>query len=205
MSNEPSKGVPGVCLKLAEAQRIVRPPAKRGRAPEKMGSYQYRTVDDVVAASKAAFHAVNLLLHVVTENTQVTGQGIIVDLKIVLIDLDDGSMVDQTVSGLATQVTGQGIGIAHSYALKQGLTQLLLLPAGPKADAEAYVDTGKRAQPAPAKAPWDAARWRSEATARGIDLAFLQAECGIELAAWEDAVNLPAADRARVGRWMLEQ
>jgi hypothetical protein len=172
MSNEPSKGVPGVCLKLAEAQRIVRPPAKRGRAPEKMGSYQYRTVDDVVAASKAAFHAVNLLLHVVTENTQ---------------------------------VTGQGIGIAHSYALKQGLTQLLLLPAGPKADAEAYVDTGKRAQPAPAKAPWDAARWRSEATARGIDLAFLQAECGIELAAWEDAVNLPAADRARVGRWMLEQ
>lgn len=205
--------VPGVVKKLAEAQRIVTPPGKRGKAPEKMGGYAFRTVDDVVSSARDAFQKAGLLLHVETDTTTIVSAGILVNLRVRLVDLEDGSELSQIVTGLSGQTSPQGIGIAHSYALKQALTQLLLIPAGPQADAEAHVwepkprtaPAPRPRQDAPAKKPWDGPRWAEEAASRNVDVALVHAEFGIELDAWEDAALLDGEIRGRLGRWLLEQ
>lgn len=208
--------VAGVMKKLAEAQRIVTPPGKRGKAPEKMGGYAFRTVDDVVASARDAFQKAGLLLHVETAGTNIVSSGILVDLCVRLIDLEDGSVLEQTVTGLSGQTSPQGIGIAHSYALKQALTQLLLIPAGPQADAEAHVweprarterpvARAPRQEGGQAKRPWDGSRWQAEADQRGVTLELVHAELGIEIGSWAEAPTLEGDKRATLGRWLLEQ
>ena len=123
-----------VVAALVKVATEIKPVAKAGKAAQQMGGYSFRTIDDVVAACSGPMARNGLLIvPAMTEtksevwNDKWRKEYVRFRFRIMHVS---GEWIETEIVGQALDNGDKGIGKATSYALKELLTRMFLIPTG---------------------------------------------------------------------------
>ena len=112
----------------------IKPVAKAGKAAQTMGGYSFRTIDDVVNACSGPLARNGLLIvPAMTEtksevwNDKWRKEHVRFRFRIMHVS---GEWIETEIVGQALDNSDKGVGKAFSYALKELLTRMFLIPTG---------------------------------------------------------------------------
>lgn len=198
MSAESSK--PTVVEALAEVAKSIAFVAKAGKADQRSGGYNYRRIDDVLAAvhGPLAEHGVVIVPQVEHWATEPyhgysSGSWTITQLRVrYVVHGPAGDSVDVVAVGEGIDNGDKGTGKAMSYAYKSAITQLLALPTDDPA-----MDVEHNPAPSEARTPIRAQRKRPKVDDDDPD----------RREAMREAIrnHLASDEQAEVRDWMIEQ
>ena len=119
---------------LVKVAAEIKPVAKAGKAAQTMGGYSFRTIDDVVNACSGPLARNGLL--VVPAMTETKSEvwndkwrKAYVRFRFRIMHVS-GEWIETEIVGQALDNGDKGIGKATSYALKELLTRMFLIPTG---------------------------------------------------------------------------
>jgi hypothetical protein len=119
---------------LVKVATEIKPVAKAGKAAQTMGGYSFRTIDDVVNACSGPMARNGLLIvPAMTEtksevwNDKWRKEYVRFRFRIMHVS---GEYIETEIVGQALDNGDKGIGKATSYALKELLTRMFLIPTG---------------------------------------------------------------------------
>ena len=119
---------------LVKVATEIKPVAKAGKAAQQMGGYSFRTIDDVVNACSGPMARNGLLIvPAMTEtksevwNDKWRKEYVRFRFRIMHVS---GEYIETEIVGQALDNGDKGIGKATSYALKELLTRMFLIPTG---------------------------------------------------------------------------
>ena len=119
---------------LVKVAAEIKPVAKAGKAAQTMGGYAFRTIDDVVNACSGPLARNGLLIvPAMTEtksevwNDKWRKEYVRFRFRIMHVS---GEWIETEIVGQALDNGAKGIGKATSYALKELLTRMFLIPTG---------------------------------------------------------------------------
>ena len=119
---------------LVKVAAEIKPVAKAGKAAQQMGGYSFRTIDDVVNACSGPLARNGLLIvPAMTEtksevwNDKWRKEYVRFRFRIMHVS---GEWIETEIVGQALDNGDKGIGKATSYALKELLTRMFLIPTG---------------------------------------------------------------------------
>ena len=123
-----------VVAALVKVAAEIKPVAKAGKAAQTMGGYSFRSIDDVVNACSGPLARNGLLVvPAMTEtksevwNDKWRKEYVRFRFRIMHVS---GEWIETEIVGQALDNGDKGIGKATSYALKELLTRMFLIPTG---------------------------------------------------------------------------
>ena len=129
-----SESYGAVVAALVKVATEIKPVAKAGKAAQTMGGYSFRTIDDVVNACSGPLARNGLLIvPAMTEtksevwNDKWRKEYVRFRFRIMHVS---GEYIETEIVGQALDNGDKGIGKATSYALKELLTRMFLIPTG---------------------------------------------------------------------------
>ena len=129
-----SESYGAVVAALVKVATEIKPVAKAGKAAQTMGGYSFRTIDDVVNACSGPLARNGLLIvPAMTEtksevwNDKWRKEHVRFRFRIMHVS---GEYIETEIVGQALDNGDKGIGKATSYALKELLTRMFLIPTG---------------------------------------------------------------------------
>lgn len=133
-----------VVAALVKVATEIKPVAKAGKAAQQMGGYSFRTIDDVVNACSGPLARNGLLIvPAMTEtksevwNDKWRKEYVRFRFRIMHVS---GEWIETEIVGQALDNGDKGIGKATSYALKELLTRMFLIPTGDDTENTNYGD-----------------------------------------------------------------
>jgi hypothetical protein len=120
----------------------IGPVGKSGRAPQQMGSYSFRSIDDVVNACSGPMARNGLIvIPAMTEtkseawNDKWRKEYVRYRFRIMHVS---GEWIETEIVAQALDSGDKGVGKATSYALKEMLCRMFLIPTGDDTEATNY-------------------------------------------------------------------
>ena len=136
----------GEVLKALNAASLeIRPVAKSGKAAQQMGGYAFRTIDDVVNACSGPMNRNGLIIiPAMTEtksepwNDKWRKEYVRYRFRIMHVS---GEFIETEIVAQALDQGDKAVGKATSYALKELLTRMFLIPTGDDTENTNYGGT----------------------------------------------------------------